>query len=58
MTTEVINGLAVEIYGDGQPLLCIHGLGVMARVGIGSASRAIRGETMKFVARPTRSMLS
>ncbi|MGE8449219.1 MAG: alpha/beta fold hydrolase, partial [Pseudomonadales bacterium] len=27
MTTEVINGLAVEIYGDGQPLLCIHGLG-------------------------------
>ncbi|ABF12855.1 alpha/beta fold hydrolase [Cupriavidus metallidurans] len=27
MATEVINGLAVEIYGDGQPLLCIHGLG-------------------------------
>ena len=27
MTTQIINGLAVEIDGDGEPLLCIHGLG-------------------------------
>jgi len=27
MTTQVLNGLAVEIDGDGEPLLCIHGLG-------------------------------
>lgn len=27
MTTQLISGLAVEIDGDGQALLCIHGLG-------------------------------
>jgi pimeloyl-ACP methyl ester carboxylesterase len=27
MTTELINGLAVEIDGNGEALLCIHGLG-------------------------------
>jgi pimeloyl-ACP methyl ester carboxylesterase len=27
MTTQLINGLAVEIDGDGEALLCIHGLG-------------------------------
>lgn len=31
---------------------------VTSRAGIGSASRAIQGETMKFVARPTRRRLS
>ncbi|MDN4588199.1 alpha/beta hydrolase [Xenophilus aerolatus] len=27
MTTQIINGLAVEIDGNGETLLCIHGLG-------------------------------
>ena len=27
MTTHVLNGLAVEIDGEGEALLCIHGLG-------------------------------
>lgn len=27
MTTQIINGLAVEIDGEGEALLCIHGLG-------------------------------
>ncbi|RZL96640.1 MAG: alpha/beta fold hydrolase [Variovorax sp.] len=27
MTTQIINGLVVEIDGNGEPLLCIHGLG-------------------------------
>jgi 3-oxoadipate enol-lactonase len=27
MSTRIINGLAVEIAGEGEPLLCIHGLG-------------------------------
>jgi 3-oxoadipate enol-lactonase len=27
MTTEFINGLAVEVSGEGVPVLCIHGLG-------------------------------
>ena len=27
MTTQVLNGLAVEVDGDGAALLCIHGLG-------------------------------
>jgi pimeloyl-ACP methyl ester carboxylesterase len=27
MTTQIINGLAVEIDGNGEALLCIHGLG-------------------------------
>ena len=27
MTTQLMNGLAVEIDGEGEALLCIHGLG-------------------------------
>lgn len=27
MTTTILNGIAVEISGEGEPLLCIHGLG-------------------------------
>jgi 3-oxoadipate enol-lactonase len=27
MTTQVVNGLAVEVDGEGEALLCIHGLG-------------------------------
>ena len=27
MTTQVLNGLTVEIDGEGEALLCIHGLG-------------------------------
>lgn len=27
MTTQIFNGIAVEISGEGAPLLCIHGLG-------------------------------
>lgn len=27
MSTQILNGLTVEIHGDGEPLLCIHGLG-------------------------------
>lgn len=27
MATQVINGIAVEVTGEGEPLLCIHGLG-------------------------------
>lgn len=32
MTTEFINGLAVEIDGTGEPVLCIHGLGGSSNV--------------------------
>jgi len=27
MSTQILNGLSVEIHGEGEPLLCIHGLG-------------------------------
>ncbi len=27
MTTQILNGIAVEVSGEGSPLLCIHGLG-------------------------------
>lgn len=27
MTTQLLNGIAVEVSGEGTPLLCIHGLG-------------------------------
>lgn len=27
MTTQILNGIAVEVSGEGQALLCIHGLG-------------------------------
>ena len=27
MSTQILNGLTVEIHGEGEPLLCIHGLG-------------------------------
>lgn len=27
MTTQILNGIAVEVSGEGEPLLCIHGLG-------------------------------
>ncbi|QEU01844.1 alpha/beta fold hydrolase [Pseudomonas oryzihabitans] len=27
MTTQILNGIAVEVSGEGTPLLCIHGLG-------------------------------
>ncbi|CAG8864361.1 alpha/beta fold hydrolase [Pseudomonas fluorescens] len=27
MTTQILNGIAVEVSGEGAPLLCIHGLG-------------------------------
>lgn len=27
MSTQIINGVAVEVSGEGRPLLCIHGLG-------------------------------
>ena len=27
MTTQLFNGMAVEIDGEGDPLLCVHGLG-------------------------------
>lgn len=27
MTTQILNGMAIEIDGDGEALLCIHGLG-------------------------------
>ena len=32
MTTRILNGLAVEIDGDGDALLCIHGLGGSSNV--------------------------
>lgn len=32
MTTEIINGLAVEIDGAGEPVVCIHGLGGSSNV--------------------------
>ncbi|MGF6527626.1 alpha/beta fold hydrolase [Variovorax sp. PvP013] len=32
MTTQIVNGLAVEVSGDGEALLCIHGLGGSSNV--------------------------
>lgn len=32
MTTQIINGLAVEVDGTGAPVLCIHGLGGSSNV--------------------------
>ncbi|WP_277963392.1 alpha/beta fold hydrolase [Pseudomonas sp. RIT-To-2] len=32
MTTQILNGIAVEVSGQGAPLLCIHGLGGSSNV--------------------------